>query len=282
MTDTPGLENGRRRGVADTLNSVHNAAHLLGLFTPEDGEWGLTAIARGLDLTKQSTLRLLRTLEAEGLVERVPGQTKYRLGIRLWELGCNVIQRGSLHERSRPILEDLASASRLSVHLATYSHGEVVYLDKIDSPEPVQAYTRIGMRAPTHAVATGKALLAYQPEAEVERLILAGLERFTATTITSPELLRAELAAIRRDGIAFNRGEWRDLVWGLAAPVFHPTPEMPLAVGISGLALQFETPGLAELSEQVRGAGHQLSRALGGSLDHRHGADVRSGPVGAR
>src|SRR5262249_17293168 len=76
--DAMGLGDQRRRQVTDTLNSVHNAARLLGLFTPEEGEWGLTALARALDLTKQSTLRLLRTLEAEGLVERAPGQTRYR------------------------------------------------------------------------------------------------------------------------------------------------------------------------------------------------------------
>ena len=66
------------------LHSVHNAVQLLGLFSRKRRELGLTEIARSLALTKQSTLRLLTTLTEGGLIERVPGQTTYRLGLRLW------------------------------------------------------------------------------------------------------------------------------------------------------------------------------------------------------
>src|SRR5258708_2970830 len=112
------------------LNSVRHAVQLLSLFSRDRRELGLTEMAPSLDLTKQSTLRLLATLADGGLIERVPGRAKYRLGLRLWELGCNAIDRAGQHERLHPIVERLEKEAGFSALLTAYSPGgETVLVD---------------------------------------------------------------------------------------------------------------------------------------------------------
>jgi IclR family transcriptional regulator, KDG regulon repressor len=245
------------------LNSVHNAIKLLSLFRPEHSELGLTDIARRLGLTKQSTLRLLSTLELSGCIERVPGQAKYRLGLRLWEIGRNAIQRGDLYEICHPILTTLAEESGFGVRFTAYAHGEVINIDRVEGVHPLQVSTRLGERVPAYAVANGRPLLAYQPPAEIERVLTAGLLRYTDATITSPEALRAELAKVKREGIAIDRGEWREHVWGVCAPVFDEHMTAAYCVGVVGFDAQMEKAPVERLIGLVRDAACSISRALG-------------------
>jgi DNA-binding IclR family transcriptional regulator len=245
------------------LNSVRNALQLLGLFTPEQRQLGLTDIARRLGLTKQSTLRLLATLEDGGFIERIPHQTKYRLGMRIWEIGRYAFQNRGLHERWRPILDRLAAESGFDVRVTAYSHGEVVNIDRAEGRQPLQVATDVGERLPAYVLAGGRPLLAYQPAEEIERVIGAGLRRYTDATITAPEALRAELARVRRNGIAVDRGEWSEYLWAVGAPVFDEHGAAAFAVAAIGLAAQVQQAPLERIVALVSEAARAMSRALG-------------------
>src|SRR5690606_39898152 len=97
-------------------------------------------------------------------------------------------------------------------------------IDKIDSPQPLLAYSTIGGRAPAYAVATGKALLAYQAPDYLEHYAQA-IQKHTPQTHASLLVLKEELAEVSRVGYAINQGEWREGIGGVAAPVFNGRSE---------------------------------------------------------
>ncbi|OFW44653.1 MAG: hypothetical protein A3J29_19295 [Acidobacteria bacterium RIFCSPLOWO2_12_FULL_67_14b] len=115
---------------------------------------------------------------------------------------------------------------------AIYENGHAVYVDKADSPQPVATSVSIGSRSPAYATATGKALLAYQPAAEIERVIgqaCACMPR----TLTGRRVLLAELERVRERRLAYSVGEWHEEIAGAPAPVFGHSGEVVGAVGIS-------------------------------------------------
>jgi DNA-binding IclR family transcriptional regulator len=154
------------------------------------------------------------------------------------------------------------------VHLSILDGGEVMYVDKIDSPEPVGAYTRMGGRAPAYCVATGKALLSAQPREALEP-VLAELRPHSEFTITDPDRLLEELAAVRRQGYAFNRGEWRAGVRGIASVIYDAAQAPIAAVGVSGPSFRLDDEArCAELAAMVMKAARDISAYLGYRSDH--------------
>ncbi len=125
----------------------------------------------------------------------------------------------------------LADKTGETVHLSVFIENVVVYIDKIDSPQPVRAYSQIGKSAPAYCVATGKVLLAFQSEGVIAR-VCESLEQHTSRTITDPEELQRELARIRQLGYAINRGEWREGSAAWALPFAIP-PAKWLARSVS-------------------------------------------------
>jgi IclR family KDG regulon transcriptional repressor len=246
-----------------SLNTVRNAIRLLSLFSQDQRQLGLTDIAQGLGLTKQSTLRLLNTLAESGLIERVAGQPKYQLGLRLWELGCKAIDRWGQQERFHAILERLAQESGFNAFLTAYSHGHAVLIDKVEGSHIIQMAAPLGRRWSTVTQATGRPLLAFQPEEEIDHVLSAGIPRLTDATITSPEELREELRTIRREGVAIDRGEWSEHIWAVGAPVFDANARVAFAVTLSGLTGDVQKAPLEHLVSLVQDAASMLSRALG-------------------
>ena len=111
-------------------------------------------------------------------------------------------------------------------------------------------------------MATGKAMLAVQDEAVIEGLS-ERLFPFTATTMRSMDEVRETFAAIRRDGVAYNRGDWREDVYGAATPIWDASGRIVASIGISGPASRLSTGRLEELSGDVLAAGRRASRLLG-------------------
>jgi len=138
----------------------------------------------------------------------------------------------------------------------------VIYLDKIESSEPVRAYTTVGGRAPAYAVATGKALLAWQ-RPELIEAVATGLKRHTATTLADRVLLGLELARIREQGFAVNLGEWRESVGGIAAPIRSADGRVDAAIGISGPRQRITPERIATFATLVIRAAAEISLRLG-------------------
>jgi DNA-binding IclR family transcriptional regulator len=223
---------------------------------------GVTELAGELDLAKSNVHRLLVALTAQGYVTRSADGRGYVSTLRLWELGLRVGARIDFASAGRPAAQALAGASRETVHLSVLDGGEVLYVEKIDSPLAVRADTRVGGRAPAYCSATGKALLAWADEATLETAC-ADMRRFTARTVTGRDVLERQLAGIRERGYAVTRGEWREGVVGIAAAVVGASGRAVGALGLGGPAERMGEERVAELAPQVVAAARAIARALG-------------------
>lgn len=218
-------------------------------------------LAARVGLTRSNTHRTLQTLMHAGYIERdeVSG---YRGGIRLFELAARQLGSLDLRRTAGPAMRKLAADTGETVHLSVLDGIEVVYIDKIDSPQPIRAYSMVGGRAPAYAVATGKALLAYQPEGYLETYAEI-LGQHTGATITALPLLKEELRRAVRAGYAMNRGEWRDGVGGVAVAIFNALDDVVGAVGISGPMDRLSLARAKTLAVDVKACAAEISAALG-------------------
>lgn len=223
---------------------------------------GVTELAKQLNITKSNAHRLLQTLVACGYARNFGRSGRYELSMKMWQLGSVAISRLDLKTIGAEYVSSLSQITGDTVHLSILEAMEVVYIDKVDSPQPVRAYSRVGGRAPAHCVATGKALLAYASAPLIEAISLQ-LSPITPKTIASPQRLIAELQSIRSNGYAVNHGEWREGVCGLAAPIWDASGRVCAAIGISGPADRFKPRRVKQLAPSVIEVARQVSERLG-------------------
>lgn len=224
---------------------------------------GVSDIARVLNLTKSNTHRLLQTLVARDYAFSEDG--RYSLSPKMWVLGADAISKLDFRRVALPELRSLAEATSETVHMSIYEKAEVIYVEKIDSPQPIRAYTRVGGRAPAYCVATGKALLAFQTD-DIIAEVLENLEPITPYTITDKATLRHELATIRERGFAMNRGGWRAEIGGIASPIFDSHSMPVAALGISGPTARLTDDLVPQLADLVKQAAARTSKMLGAAL----------------
>jgi DNA-binding IclR family transcriptional regulator len=214
--------------------SVSSASKILRLLelVATSGPVRLRDLETATDLPKPSLVRLIATLVDEGYVKRQK-RGEYTAALKLWRLGCFAVQYDNVRENLLPLLRNLVDETGETAHYAVYERGRAVYVEKVDGSHPIRAYTQVGSSSPAYATATGKALLAWQPQDEIAR-VLADAERHTDITIVSlPDFMRVA-ESIRLTGYAVNRGEWRAGVWGAASPIFDHRGDVIAAIGVSG------------------------------------------------
>jgi len=242
--------------------SLFKGLRVLEVLALSDRPLGVAELARDVGLVNSNVHRLLQTLAASGYVRQDAASGHYTCTLKLWEYGAQVAARIDLCRVSRPHLQRLARRTSETVHLSILDNGTVLELDKIESAHAVRAYSRIGGRAPAHCVSSGKALLAFAATDAV-RDLGRRLERYSPRTIVRADELERELARVRRQGFAINRGEWRESVSGLAAPVLDSAGQAIAAVGISGPAERLSLAALRAFASPVVECAADISRALG-------------------
>lgn len=250
------------------VQSVDRAMAILDILEAAGQGLGVTEIGARVGLHKSTVYRLLATLARRGYVEQDPDTERYALGLRLIELGGAVLDRLELRDLARPFLKRLMETSQEVAHLVVLQGGEVVYIDKVECPGPIRMYSQLGRRAPAHATAVGKAILAYLPPAEAEAIINRGLARRTPYTITDPDRLRAELALVRQRGYAFDNEENELGIRCVGGPIFNHRGKVVAAFSVSGLAVRMAQEKMEKLAALVRRTSQEISAKLGYHPEH--------------
>ena len=221
---------------------------------------GVSELSRELDLTKSNTFRLLQTLSALGYVRNSDARL-YSATMKVWQIGQAVVENLPLAEIAAPQLRMLSKETGEAVYLAVPSGLSVVYVDKIESTQPIQSFTPKGGSAPMHCVATGKALLA----ASYDRLrdqIRDHLIRYTDKTITSIKRLDTDMAATQERGYAIDEGEYRDRIHSFGAAVRLPNGDPIAAIGVSAPDVNLPDGRSDEIGALVLRAATDLARSL--------------------
>jgi DNA-binding IclR family transcriptional regulator len=192
----------------------------------------LGEVAGHLGVHRSTALRLLHTLREGGFARIVGG--RYTVGLRLVALAHQALDQLDLHPVAHPHLVRLADRHGHTVHLAQLVGDEIVYVDKVDGRGALRLSSRVGRPVNPQTSGVGKAILAYLDEASRERFLARiSYQAYTATSITSPEALRAELARTAARGWAEDDGEYEEVVACVAAPVRDARGRVVAAVSVT-------------------------------------------------
>ena len=260
------------RGVSPRyrIQAIERAVSILNAFSPEDPELGVTELAERLGLHKSTVHRFMVNLDAAGLVERNPRTGRYRLGLRIFELGGLVMQQMNLWDEALPFLEGLVHDTGETGHLAVLDGGEAIYIERVEARRALRVPSAIGRGYPAHATNLGKVLLADLPRERVEEIVAErGLAAYTPNTITDLAQLEGELDRIRALGYAVDNEEYDEGLRCIGAPVRDHSGHVVAALGIGGPVTRITPDRVDELAELVMTAARGLSRRLGA---HRSGA----------
>jgi len=247
-----------------SLQVLERAFRILNQFTSEHPEWTTTEIARACDLPIPTAHRILSTLCAHDFLTR-DGAKRFRLGPAAVELGERAQRAVDLGSAARPILRRLAEESGETAVLTVLNDARdrAVFLERIESPQPLRLSTEPGTQLPLHAGAAHKILLAYMPADEVEEILAQPLDRLWRATITRPDTLRADLALTRRRGWAQSFEEVDEGTWGLAVPILDPADGIVAGVGLVGPSGRLTKESTAEHLERLDAAAEAIARILG-------------------
>lgn len=246
------------------VQSVERALKLVELLAKERREMSLTEISQKMGWPKSTVHGLLATLRDYDIVEQSAENGRYRLGVRLFELGTIVAKNWDVRGAAKPAMLQLNAQLGETVQLATDDKGEVLYLEKINSTHLMRIVSEEGARLPMHCSGVGKVLLAYKSDSEVKWIVSQkGLPALTTKTITSLPRLQQELAEIRRNGYGFDNGEIMEGLRCVAAPIRDANSRVRYAVSVSGLYANMQGERLGKIIVALREAADTISHNLG-------------------
>lgn len=251
--------------VQNTIKSLDRAMEVFEYLSETRGKT-LTGIADEMGQSPATVYRILVTLEGRGLVEFDAETQAWHIGPRAFVIGARFLRRTSLVERARPILRQLMEVTGETANLGIEREGAVLFVSQVETHANIRAFFPPGTLSPMHSSGIGKALLAEMDEARLARLLkMRPLEAFTARTITDPQALRDDLAAVRRRGYSIDDEEKNPGMRCIAAPVFDATGEAVAGISVSGPTARVSPDDMARMSRPVIEAARTLTLAIGGT-----------------
>lgn len=178
----------------------------------------LSEICRRAGLPLATGHRLVGELVAGGFLERVPDGT-YRIGTRLWRIGSQAPAVTGLRELALPHMEDVYEVTHDNVQLAVLREDKALVVERLRGARSVPVVTQVGSTLPLHTTGVGQVLLAFAPRDVRERVLAAGLERYTPRSITDPDELRRVLARVRHRGYSHTRDDMTVGASSVAVPI---------------------------------------------------------------
>ena len=233
---------------------------ILDCFSADRPTLTLSDISRLAGLPLTTAHRQVGELARWGALER-DHEGRYRIGLRLWEVGALAPRSIGLREAALPFLEDLYEVTHENVQLAVLDGSEVVYVERISGRQAVHVVTRPGSRLPVHATAVGLVLLAHAGPDEIDAVLSRRLRAYTEHTVTDPTRLRRTMAEIRRTGYAISDRQIELVSASVAAPVYDATRAVVAALSIVVPARGAQT---RRYVPAVLAAARGISRILGG------------------
>jgi DNA-binding IclR family transcriptional regulator len=264
------------------IQVLDRALAILEALSQDGPDLSLGQISESLGLHKSTAHRLIMVLERHKLLEKNPERGKYRLGLKLFELGTRAVSQLDLRERARAFLERAVLETGETVHLCIYDDGEVVYVDKVEPGRSVRLASSVGRRNPAYCTAVGKAIMAHLPESQVEHAVQKhGLRQLTRKTISSMAELKTALAKVRETGYAVDNEENEEGVCCVGAVVRDFSGDPVAAVSASGPKFRIDTEKIPVLARSVVAAAAALSGELGFAVPGENDA-TKSGTRGEK
>jgi len=232
------------------------------------GEAALPELSAAMKLHKTTTHRIAHVLESRGLLRRSLDSNRYRLGLHLYDLGCQALEHVNIRDEARPLMSRVAFEVGETAHLALLDRSEVLYIERVEAQRSMTMGSKLGARNPAYCTSLGKAILANIPESEVDQLLsTCGMEARTRNTITNVLALKRELDTIRERGYAIDNEEIEDGVRCIAAPILNTQCRAVAAVSVSGPSSRITPARFQLIGKTMVKVARELSTRLGNQAD---------------
>lgn len=244
---------------------LDKALRVLMLFTPEQPEWGVTSIARSVDMPKSTVHRILRVFEQHAFLTQDADTRRFRLGLAGIELGRRAQEGLELRRIALPVMEQISALTGETVLLQVLSPegDQVVCIERVQQRSGLRLILEVGATAPLYAGCSSKVLLAYRTNDEIERVLRDELRPITPHTITDPSQIRAQLAEIRRDGFSVSFEETDEGVAGVSVPVRDARDRVIAGLTISGPTTRVTASTIARFTGIALEGARRIAAELG-------------------
>jgi DNA-binding IclR family transcriptional regulator len=245
------------------LHGLERAVSVLEVLSESEAPLSLAEICHRMNLHKSTAHRSLMVLERSALIERT-SENRFRLGLKLYELGNRAVEQIDLRARVCPFFRRLAMDVRETVHLGVLQKTSVLYLDKVEPNRRICMSSRIGSSNPVYCTSMGKAMLAFQPEETIEKIVSSiRFTRYTPKTLCSREKLLEHLKTVRRRGYAIDDEEIELGVRCIGAPIFNQDRWAIAAVSVSGPTSRITAQNVPAIAQRVLTCCREISASLG-------------------
>jgi len=245
------------------LHSLARAVSVLEALSESDVPLSLAEICQRMNLHKSTAHRSLMVLERSAMIERTQ-ENRFRLGLKLYELGNRAVEQIDLRARVHPFFRRLAMQVGETVHLSVLQKTSVVYLDKVEPNRRVCMSSKTGTSNPVYCTSMGKAMLAFQSKETTEQIIAKiRFVRYTRKTLCSREALLKALERVRGRGYAIDDEEIELGVRCVGAPIFDDNHRAIAAVSVSGPSSRITAQSVPGIAEHLLRCCRETSASLG-------------------
>lgn len=250
--------------MIDVVQSVDRALSILEVLSDYNEGLGVTEISDKVGLHKSTVHRLLGTLIYKGYVTQDAESNKYKVTLKLFELGNKKVEDMDILTASKPYTKELMKRVNEVVHLVIREDNKIVYIDKVEADNTIRMASTVGKRNPLYCTSVGKAILAQLPREEVEKVWNSSeIEKLTESTITGLEDMKKELETVRKKGYAVDNEENELGVRCIGAPVFNRFGEVEGAISISGPTIRVTEDRVEKFAKDVVKYAGLISKELG-------------------
>ena len=253
-----------QQNKSGSFKSIDKALNLLEFLSANEREIGVAEISKKLNMGLSTVHRIITTLKSRGYVIQNQETVKYRLGIKLFELGCEVQSTKNLIKIIRPYLRKVSKMTNETVNLAILEDKEVIYLDTIRSSEILKTEIVQGTRIPAHCTALGKVLLAFLSDSDFDQLYRSNepIISLTSHTISSLDKLKKELKNVKEQWYALDREEYKIGINCVGVPIFTRNSENVAAISITGPASRFTINKMEEAKNKLIIVSKEISKSF--------------------
>ena len=241
------------------VRAVERAMQILSSFDGEHAERGVSEIAQATGLHKATAYRIIVTLLNGGFLERTADGGRFRLGIRVVELGLRALRGLDLRRAAFPYMQQLVERFNETCTLGVFDRGQVLLLEIVHSRYTLTIGDKVGRQMPAHCTASGKVLLAFLPPEVVEPILNAPLATYTEKTITLPARLREEFKVVRQRGYALNDEEFEVGLRAVSAPIWDIDGNPIAALSMPGPTNRITPERIPEIAQALVEAAEAVS-----------------------
>lgn len=249
-----------RGGEKEQSLSLKKAIGILRSFSHATPELTLADVVRGTGLPRTVCSRLLSTLEQEGLVQRDPETSRYRIAMALFQLGGLALAGVTIRSAAAPVLSDLSRQTGDTVCLMIEHGNDALCLDRFDGDFPIQQTAlTMGRTMPLHVGGGPFALLSHLPSKRREAYLETPLKRFTPSTVVDPDKVRRRVEQVREAGFAVGDEDAIEYLVAIGVPIFGNEGRVIGSFSVGGLKQRYPKSRIAEVAQLAVSAGAEIS-----------------------